>query len=93
MTQMVRFAAVAFWRIVPASAAISAGDGHCRIWRRRHKPQTSTQMVIRVLAIAKAQEMVKKIIDKHRRALAEAILTPPQAQTAAHKELLAILLA
>ena len=50
--------------------------------------------------IAKAQEMVKKIMasppkpdDKHRRALAEAILTPPQAQTAAHKELLAILLA
>ena len=77
-----------------------ATDYDC--WLDDPAQHATTQMVIRRFgeSIAKAQVMVKKIMasppkpdDKHRRALAEAILTPPQAQTAAHKELLAILLA
>ncbi|MGI9338378.1 MAG: MTAP family purine nucleoside phosphorylase [Gammaproteobacteria bacterium] len=78
-----------------------ATDYDC--WLDDPAQHVTTQMVIQRFgeSIAKAREMINSIIasppqfdeedEKHRRALAEAVLTPPEAQSAQHKKILEVL--
>ena len=80
-----------------------ATDYDC--WLDDPNMHVTTQMVIQRFgeSIGKARNIIKHIIasppqfdeedEKHRRALSEAILTPPAAQTEKHKKLLEVLLA
>lgn len=80
-----------------------ATDYDC--WLDDPAEHVTTQMVIQRFgeSIGKAREIIKSIItsppqfdeedEKHRRALSEAVLTPPEAQTAQHKKMLEVLLA
>ena len=75
-----------------------ATDYDC--WLDDPAQHVTTQMVIQrfMETITRAKEVVRAVLEspppvdeKHRCALSEAILTPPQMQTEAHKKLLAVL--